>query len=994
MTRLIAYLRGLPKWRLFGLLIAGSVLVSASVSLIIYVTVLDRSNASPVRLVMIAPISGEDQQIGMSMQAGVSQWVADAARRGGPGGHPIDLEVMDEADPDAARKIAADPSVVGVIGPFGQKAAARARAVLEPAGIPVITLGDPGPGTAERPAMFEISPRPLQEMRFLANYVRNVLGERLVSIILPQDAPSKALAESFDEVLQRFGTKIVYRWVAPTDDVAAQAAALKAAADDIAERKVAGSILVLGPQLFSAQAITALRGAEVANRIIGTRLLATTAFRASFQSLWTGHGPADAAMNGMVVTVPVLFDTAGTAAQSFRDNLVSATGQSPDWPAVLAYDAASVLGTAIARDPASLEGKPAVLRERLRTELNGMTTPERAVAALSGPIFFDPTTGASLPELVGTYDGTELVSALTQLSPIREQGVSNFLEELTAGRALYVNDRFMYKTNVVYAGLQLEKVLDINVDTNIAELEFLIWFRWRGTLDPQNVVFPNATAPVLLDRPERESKTGDFSYRAYRARGKFFMNYSNVAHRYGTQTVEVAFRHRVLGRNNLMYVTDILGLGLTGAKAGHEAEGNWLRRLLGTTYDVSPLMQRMADVRVLAGVSGWLMERAWLSQDLGQATSNGDPVFVGFGRPAPVFSTISLGVIVKPDTLDLASVMRRNWLIYAAITALSLTMLAYLLDRRDRGHFWRIQTLLLRVVGWPLLLTAVASITLDFAQDRVSPSGMRVLSDLTSILWWLVPARLLLICVERFVWVPLELSTARKVPTVFRMIVATLVFILAGFGIVAFVLGKTITSLLATSGVLTLIVGLALQSNLKDIISGIMLNLERPFVINDFLMLNKQPLQVVDVSWRTTRLKTAVGSIVALPNGKLSESEIENITTQNKFKVTFNVMLNPNYSPDRVIAALRAAGEAIPIPSKVSEVSATKIEKIGNDFAAIYALEIEVTDFGNVKKVREVALGYIWHALTAAGLSWDAPAGGALDLDDAGSRAVGQSVLA
>jgi hypothetical protein len=105
-------------------------------------------------------------------------------------------------------------------------------------------------------------------------------------------------------------------------------------------------------------------------------------------------------------------------------------------------------------------------------------------------------------------------------------------------------------------------------------------------------------------------------------------------------------------------------------------------------------------------------------------------------------------------------------------------------------------------------------------------------------------------------------------------------------------------------------------------------------------------------------------------------------------------MLNPNYPPERVIAALRAAGEAIPIPSKVGEVSASKIEKIGNDFVAIYVLEIEVTEFPNIKKVRAVAMTYIWKALTDAGLSWDAPPAAEHDHDNTGRVAVEQPVLA
>lgn len=979
-SRLRNKLRDMPKWRLFGLLVVVAALFSGAASVVTYFTVLEGAQNAPVRFVLIAPLSGPDAGIGASMRSGVEEWIADkGTRRGGPGGHRVELSVYDEAtEPDAARKAAADPAVVGVIGPFGREAAARARPVLTEAGIPALTLASlPGGADASQAqTMFELLSRPESEARFLANYVRNVLGERLVSIILPNDADSQALDQAFDEVLQRFGTKVVYRWTAPADGGPAQAAGLKAAAQEIQEKKIAGTILILGPQSFAANAMLALRAGDVTNRIVGNRLLATNAFRQSLQAAWRQPSLVDGALNGALVTVPVLFDTAGVAAQAFRDGFVARTGHQPDWLSVLAYDAASFIGTSLAAKHGGAEAAGVSVRQSVLKEIIGANSAEHAFTGLAGPLFFDrkANTGV-LPELVGTYDGRDLVSALTQLSPIREQGVYNYLEELAAGRVLYVNDRFMYRTNVVYAGVQLEKVLDLNAETNIADLEFVIWFRWRGTLDPQNVVFPNALAPIQLANPERDGKSGDFSYRSYRVRGKFYLNYSDEPHRFGTQVVEVKFRHRTLSRNNLMYVTDVLGMGLNSDVAGTVGADDFLHKLFGTRTSESVLTRQLRSGRVLAGVSGWLVDRAWFSQEIGQASSGGDPVYVGFGKPVPLFSTIDIGLVVKPDAFDPGGLVPANWYIYIAIFAFSMSLLANTLDRKDRGHFWRIQTLLLRIVAWPVLLASTSNLVLDYAQDNLTPSSVGLISDVIGMLWWLVPAQLLLISVERFLWVPLENSTGRKIPTVFRMIVDMIIYVLAGFGIVAFVLGKTITSLLAGSGVLAMIVGLALQSNLKDIFSGIMLNLERPFVISDFLRMNRTIARVIDVSWRTTRLETDTGSIIALPNSRVSESEIENLSTQRVYEVVSTVMLDPSYPPEAVVAALREAGTGYPFPVKIARATGlSKIEKVGEAFVATYTLTLEVSDFPTSKKLRAEVMQKIWHSLRKAGIGWNGPA--------------------
>jgi len=974
-----ARLAGMSKWRLFALFVLATSAAAGVLSLIAYITVLDRSASTPVRVALIAPMTGPDREIGRSMRAGVDQYLAEIAKRGGPAGHPVELLVIDEATAThPAEAVLADPAVIGVIGPFGSAAAAASRVAFEAAGMPVLTMAtenvpEGAPPGATR-ALFEMAPRPDQEMRFLANYVRNVLGEPLVSVILADDPAQAALADTFDAVLQRFGTRVVYRWTVPAG--AAGPGAIKSIAAEIADRKVAGTLLVLGSQTMSAKVVAALRAADVPNRIVGPRALATAAFTQSLtQALAEVGGVALAAtpgtaLNGTVVTSPMLFDTAGIAAQDFRDHVGSALREPPDWLSVLAYDAARSVGTAVQGLPNAAADSPAALRSRVRAALDQRATPEKALKGLGGPIYFDRVAGGSLAELVGVYDGTDLISAPIQLSPIREQGVPDYLEELTSGRALYVNDRFMYKTNVVYTGMRLEKVLELNTDTNIADVEFVMWFRWRGNFDPQTISFPNAVSPVSLASPERESKSEDANYRSYRVRGKFFMNYSDEPHRFGTQVIEVKFRHRNLSRNNLLYVSDMLGMGLEN-QAGVSRKGNWLQELFGIETQENRLTRAMSESRVLAGVSGWLTDRAWLSQQVEPAGSDGNPVFVGFGKPQAEFSTMGFGLVVQPDAFDIAASVPKNLLVYLAIFAACLTVLAHLLDRRERGYFWRIQTLLLRLIAWPTLLASVASLALDYMADRTTPSGLQAIASLASMLWWIVPARLLVITIERFLWVPLEISTGRRIPTVFRMIVATLIYVLAAFGLIAFVLGKSVTSLLATSGVLTLILGLALQSNLRDIVSGIMLNLERPFAINDMLDLGRQGIAtVIDISWRTVRMRTNSGAIIALPNGRMSDAEIINVSQQAEWDIVIPVMVDPSVSPDLVLAALREGGEAVPLPLKVKFAALNAVEKHGDSFVATYALGLTMPDRKTSQKARGMAGAYVIKALQAAGVTW------------------------
>ncbi len=955
-------IRALPKMRLFLLLLLLAAIAGGIGSAIAWVTVFRAPLGRPVAIALVAPLTGPDAALGTAMRDGAAQWVAQQARA--PRGRLIELRVVDShAEADGIARLAADGDVAALLTGPGVPAT-----TLASLGLPRIALS--GGEVAAGSWSFPLSATPLEEARFLANYVRNVLGERLVSILLPEGAADGEIADAFDETLQRFGTRVVYRWAAPATGPA-RAARLRETAREIAERQIAGTILILGGPDFAADAVAALGAAEVPNRIIGLRGLATSAFQARLREVWRGPGSLGAALNGALVATPLLFDMAGLEAQAFQDAFRARQGSAPDWLAVLGHDAARALGTAITglRAPGTADGT--ALRAPLRDALAAAQTPETALPGLAGPVFFEER-GAALPILIGAYDGQALVAARTQLSPIRDEGVSNYIEQLQTGRVLYVNDRFMYRTNVISAGLRLNKVTALDTEANTAELDFMLWFRWRGAAAAPDVVFGNAVQPIVLGEPERASDDGEERYRAWRVRGRFFLNSSGATHAFGTQGVDISFRHRTLARNNLMFVADVVGMDLAGPGRAAPVARGWLAELLGAdTAGGSALVRQLSEARVLAGIRGYLVDEAFLSQELARAGSDGDPSYVGFGKPQPLFSRITLDMVLKRDEIDLRALLPRQALAYLVIFALSGAILAQLLDGRDRGQFWRMQTLVLRLITWPVLLGAGSALALDYA---VANAGLAVVSaiDFTArALWWLVPARLLTLTVDRFIWSPLESRSQRRVPTVFRIVVAGLIYAMAGFGIVSFVLERPVTSLLATSGLLTLIIGLAVQSNLRDIFSGVILNLERPFVLGDWVRINKVIGQVHDISWRTTRLVSDREQEIAFANGKVVDAEIENLTKAGFYDASISIYLDPRCPPDEVIAAVkRAAASITDIPFTLARAALMGIDNHHGGWACRYVADLRLPEMNYFVRMRAAIWPAIWRELHAAGLGW------------------------
>jgi small-conductance mechanosensitive channel len=90
-------------------------------------------------------------------------------------------------------------------------------------------------------------------------------------------------------------------------------------------------------------------------------------------------------------------------------------------------------------------------------------------------------------------------------------------------------------------------------------------------------------------------------------------------------------------------------------------------------------------------------------------------------------------------------------------------------------------------------------------------------------------------------------------------------------------LGVSITPLLASLGVGSLAVALALQSTLANLFSGFYLLLDKPVRSGDFVKLPSGEQGFIEViGWRTTRIRTLENNILVIPNSKLAENQILN----------------------------------------------------------------------------------------------------------------------
>ena len=85
-----------------------------------------------------------------------------------------------------------------------------------------------------------------------------------------------------------------------------------------------------------------------------------------------------------------------------------------------------------------------------------------------------------------------------------------------------------------------------------------------------------------------------------------------------------------------------------------------------------------------------------------------------------------------------------------------------------------------------------------------------------------------------------------------------------------------VTALVATSAVTSLVLGLALQPILGNFFAGLVISIEKPFRINDWIKVGEQEGRVAAITWRTTHLRTRDNDNLVIPNSKMADKRVLN----------------------------------------------------------------------------------------------------------------------
>ena len=125
--------------------------------------------------------------------------------------------------------------------------------------------------------------------------------------------------------------------------------------------------------------------------------------------------------------------------------------------------------------------------------------------------------------------------------------------------------------------------------------------------------------------------------------------------------------------------------------------------------------------------------------------------------------------------------------------------------------------------------------------------------------------------------------------------------------------GFDITNLAIVAGALSVGIGFGLQSIVNNFVSGLILLIERPIKVGDWVVVGNEQGNVRRISVRSTEIETFDRASLIVPNSELITGRVLNWTHRNALgRVVLKFNAGPNADPNKVLAILRASAHHHP----------------------------------------------------------------------------------
>jgi len=209
-------------------------------------------------------------------------------------------------------------------------------------------------------------------------------------------------------------------------------------------------------------------------------------------------------------------------------------------------------------------------------------------------------------------------------------------------------------------------------------------------------------------------------------------------------------------------------------------------------------------------------------------------------------------------------------------------------------------------------------------------------------------------------------------PAAFKNIITVAILLVVVLILLKEILNINVTSLIATTTVLTATIGLAFQSTLANILAGLTIHLEKPLKQGDWISAGGHEGRVLDITLRSTRILTVEQNEVFIPNGKVLSEAVVNYslpsaTVVRKLSIGVSYSIAPNKVRSAILAVLQSVAGVAKRPSPVIRVTSY------GDFSVHYEIRYPLADFASYVETEAEIMNLLWYRFKRSGIDIPMP---------------------
>jgi small-conductance mechanosensitive channel/CRP-like cAMP-binding protein len=179
---------------------------------------------------------------------------------------------------------------------------------------------------------------------------------------------------------------------------------------------------------------------------------------------------------------------------------------------------------------------------------------------------------------------------------------------------------------------------------------------------------------------------------------------------------------------------------------------------------------------------------------------------------------------------------------------------------------------------------------------------------------------------------------------------------------------KDLGGLLTAVGISSIVLGLALQNTLDNVMAGIAVLFEQPFQVGDWVTVGSITGEVMEMNWRSVRVRTRGRDLVIVPNSVIGKETLVNLSRPTRVHAETHVLGfsyddPPNTVKRVLLQVVRATRGVLAEPAPVIRTTAYSAYSID------YQVRFFIDDYARQQTINDEFMTRVWYAARRNGLT-------------------------